>query len=220
MDTTPQPPPSGAQRSPRPSEPDTSLLAAAPTLMGITMLAGPSRRMPLDLEQITTTVYPGERWKVAASHVETHILRLEEANYLQTGIGSDGREWVAIAPSTPPFSPAVGESARASESGRERAGERERERPPRPRRPWQLDAPPIGCPEHPTGSLFPCGPCQTARLRHERWMVSARYEAELARYEGTTAPPGPPRFDEPHPEADTLFSPPPSGEDSLDDVAW
>ena len=48
-----------------------------------------------------------------------------------------------------------------------------------PRRPLLLDAPPIGCPDHPNGRFADCGPCGTARRQHDRWVAQQRYEEEL-----------------------------------------
>ncbi|MDN3309583.1 hypothetical protein QWJ90_01425 [Microbacterium oryzae] len=56
-------------------------------------------------------------------------------------------------------------------------------RPEPPRRPLLLDAPPIGCPDHPNGRYQDCGPCGTARRRHDRWVAEARYGEKLTDYE-------------------------------------
>ena len=55
--------------------------------------------------------------------------------------------------------------------------------PRRPERPPLLDAPPIGCPEHPKGRYRSCGPCRTARDRREEWRERRRYEDQLAWWE-------------------------------------
>jgi hypothetical protein len=52
-----------------------------------------------------------------------------------------------------------------------------------PARPLLLDAPPIGCPEHPNGRFADCGPCGTARRRHDKWVAQQRYAEHMARYE-------------------------------------
>lgn len=59
----------------------------------------------------------------------------------------------------------------------------EQERDPRPTRPLLLDAPPIGCPEHPSGRFADCGPCGTARRRHDKWVAQQRYSEQMARYD-------------------------------------
>lgn len=46
-------------------------------------------------------------------------------------------------------------------------------------RPLLVDAPPIGCPEHPHGRFADCGPCGTARRRHDRWVAQQRYEDRI-----------------------------------------
>lgn len=53
----------------------------------------------------------------------------------------------------------------------------------RPARPLLLDAPPIGCPEHPNGRFADCGPCGTARRRHDRWVAQERYADAMSKHE-------------------------------------
>jgi hypothetical protein len=58
------------------------------------------------------------------------------------------------------------------------------EQPPAPpERPLLLNAPPIGCPDHPHGAFKDCGPCGTARRRHDRWVAEARYGRQVTDYE-------------------------------------
>lgn len=64
------------------------------------------------------------------------------------------------------------------------AWEQEQEREAAPRRPLLLDAPPIGCPDHPNGRYEDCGPCGTWRRRHELWLAQQRHVERLARHEG------------------------------------
>lgn len=104
-----------------------------------------------------------------------------------------------------PFSPAGKREkeredarARARERARARAAAEEQERrerwasweqeyeqprPARPVRPSLLDAPPIGCPDHPNGSLTPCGPCGTAFERREAWKAEQKYVEQLSIFE-------------------------------------
>jgi hypothetical protein len=56
-------------------------------------------------------------------------------------------------------------------------------KPVPPSRPLLMDAPPIGCPDHPNGRFNDCGPCGTARRRHDRWVAEARYGEKLTDYE-------------------------------------
>lgn len=97
------------------------------------------------------------------------------------------------------------ERARVSAWARERArAEREREnevvagtwtqwasthaegsRPVRPARPLLLDAPPLGCVDHPQGRQSACGPCGTARKQHEIWLTNQRYEEQLGEWYAT-----------------------------------
>jgi hypothetical protein len=51
-----------------------------------------------------------------------------------------------------------------------------------------IDAPPLGCPEHPHGTFKDCGPCGTARRRHDRWVAQERYTDQLADYEEGQGP--------------------------------
>lgn len=62
------------------------------------------------------------------------------------------------------------------------AGEREAVPAP-PARPLLLDAPPIGCSEHPNGiQHVSCGPCRTARLQRDEWLARRIYEQKLTTY--------------------------------------
>ncbi|WP_417556131.1 hypothetical protein [Microbacterium sp.] len=61
------------------------------------------------------------------------------------------------------------------------AWEQEQERSRLPARPLLLDAPPIGCPDHPNGRYADCGPCGTARRRHDKWVQERRYAEQLAK---------------------------------------
>lgn len=64
--------------------------------------------------------------------------------------------------------------------------EQEQERTRKPERPLLLDAPPIGCPDHPNGRFKDCGPCGTGRRRHDRWLAQTRYDEALEAYEKET----------------------------------
>ncbi len=59
--------------------------------------------------------------------------------------------------------------------------EAEREVRP-PIRPLLLDAPPIGCPEHPHGRFKDCGPCGTARKQHDLWVAQRRHGIAMEDY--------------------------------------
>ncbi|WP_197517304.1 hypothetical protein [Microbacterium karelineae] len=54
--------------------------------------------------------------------------------------------------------------------------------PDRPERPMLLDAPPIGCPDHPEGKRGPCGPCRDARHKRDVWLQEQIYGQKLAAY--------------------------------------
>lgn len=96
------------------------------------------------------------------------------------GDGLSGREWARARA-----------GARVRAEGDARASRwadwqsEQEQAPARPERPMLLDAPPIGCPDHPNGRFAGCGPCGTARRRHDRWVAQQRYTEELERhYEG------------------------------------
>ena len=72
------------------------------------------------------------------------------------------------------------DAERSSEWAAWRAGH---ERAEPPRRPLLLDAPPIGCPDHPNGTFKGCGPCRTARLQHEKYIAQEVYTQRLTDYE-------------------------------------
>lgn len=190
MATTHQQPQAGGTHSTNSAPPDA--LAVAATLVALRMVAAPATRIPLDVATVAGLLWPGEEPSTAMDRAELHLLMLEESGQITTGIGPDAAEWIHL--DAAPFSPGVSESARAS--GRERAwaGERGRageggpppERPPA--RPWFMDAPPIGCPEHPRGSRFPCGACRTARLNHEMFMLQGRARAQLEAWESVNGP--------------------------------
>ncbi len=71
---------------------------------------------------------------------------------------------------------------RAERAGEWEAWEREQARATRPRPPMLLDAPPIGCPDHPNGTFEPCGPCGTERMRHDRYLAQRRHEDRLTEF--------------------------------------
>jgi hypothetical protein len=152
---------------------------------------------------IAAHVAPG---RDVIAQVEDHLLALEESGFLRM-YPSGGSWWIQLrrplktprplASECPPDPSgsflAVGR-ARAEERVRaeqaERAGEwaawaGEQERTPRPpRRPLLLDAPPIGCPDHPDGRYEDCGPCGTARRRHDKWVQQERYTQQIAEQAG------------------------------------
>lgn len=82
--------------------------------------------------------------------------------------------------------------ARAQADGEERArqdrwarweGDYIAQAPKRPKRPLTMDAPPIGCPDHPHGSLTSCGPCGTQAKRYREWLDREQYTEQLAIFE-------------------------------------
>lgn len=108
------------------------------------------------------------------------------------------------APQPPPFS-STGERERTREEARARARARANaeeqarqdrwarwedeyinQAPKRPKRPLTMDAPPIGCPDHPHGSLESCGPCGTQAKRWREWMDREQYTEKLAIFEQHT----------------------------------
>lgn len=169
-------------------------------------------RRECDPELIAGELYPG---RDSTAMVEEHLLMLAESGFL-TLYRADGADWIQLlrplkadtrgaADECPPppvqerprRSMAVGGAreraeARVLAEGAERtsawaewAGEQERALRP-PARPLLLDAPPIGCPDHPHGAFENCGPCGTARRRHERWVAQQRYTEQLTKYGAET----------------------------------
>lgn len=71
------------------------------------------------------------------------------------------------------------EQARRRREWHRWAAEQEYQEEP-PEVPIELDAPPIGCPQHPSGVVSACGPCGTARRQRDLWLAKRRYEERLA----------------------------------------
>lgn len=189
---------------------DPELLAAPKparlTGMGLWRLVDDEGRMELRSDLIAGSIYPGDPMVTAAT-IEDHILDLFESGFLQV-YSARGRDWVALTrplrtprplPSSCPPPPqevsggllAVGgvgagwERVRAEDAARARTwaewgAEQERDPVP-PRRPLLMDAPPIGCPDHPHGRFEDCGPCGTARRRHDHWVAAQRYSEQVER---------------------------------------
>lgn len=184
-------------------------MAAKPTAIGLWLHTDGLGRREVVPELLAAAIYPGE---AATDLVLEHLLMLDESGFLEF-YKADGIEYLALrrplkldarlAWSNCP-DPPVRESSRtfaAVGGARERAGARmraeqaeragqwaswvgeqeQRTRPPK--RPLLLDAPPIGCPDHPHGRFENCGPCGTARMRHDRWVQEARYGEQLTDYE-------------------------------------
>lgn len=222
MDTTPQPQPPGDGHSPVPNVLGLPL-EAAPTALGLRMLAGASP-IRLQAERIAAQLYPFLPLPSTADLVTLHVLMLEEAGHVRTWADAAG-EWLEVLPlppsaptppqdapptpgphfaPTPPFSPA-GESERERERARARARERAQAQADaeaqewairwasqgtaqpklsRPARPDLLNAPPIGCHDHPNGTTeSPCGPCGTAAAYRKQWLTQRRYTEQLAIFE-------------------------------------
>ncbi|WP_197066032.1 hypothetical protein [Microbacterium sp. MEJ108Y] len=182
---------------------------AKPTAVGLwTTATDPLGRCELVPELIAAAIYPGQ---AATDLVVDHLLMLADSGFL-TIYQEQGSEWIALrrplrvdarlASSNAPEPPrehsrafaavgGAGERARARvrAEGAERAGEwasweREQEtRQSPPRRPLLLDAPPIGCPDHPSGRREDCGPCGTYRRRHDRWLAQERYTQQVTEWE-------------------------------------
>ena len=182
---------------------------AKPTAVGLwTTATDPLGRCELVPELIAAAIYPGQ---AATELVIDHLLMLADSGFL-TIYQEQGSEWIALrrplrvdarlASSDAPEPPrehsrsfvavgGVGERARVSVQAEN--GERESEwarwraeqehGPKRPKRPLLLDAPPIGCPDHPHGRFEDCGPCGTARRQHDRFIAQERYTQQMTEYE-------------------------------------
>lgn len=160
-------------------------------------------RRECDPELIAGELYPG---RDATSMVEEHLLMLAESGFLVL-YRVEGADWIQLlrplkadtrgAPDDcppPPQEPprrsvavgGAGERVRAEAGERASAWaewEQAQERTAPPARPLLLDAPPIGCPDHPSGRFADCGPCGTARRRHDRWVAQQRYTEQVERFE-------------------------------------
>ena len=183
---------------------------AKPTAIGLwTKATDVEGRCLLVPELIAAAIYPGE---AATEQVILHVLMLEESGFLER-YEHDGVEILSLCRplkadtrgasseypppprGVPRNSAAMGGAgarelaearvrAEQAERAEEWAGWRERaERPAPPRRPLLLDAPPIGCVDHPNGRREDCGPCGTARRQHDRWVAQQRYTDQLAEWE-------------------------------------
>lgn len=182
---------------------------AKPTAQGLWLHTDIHGRRELVPELIAAAIYPGE---AATEMVVEHLLMLADCGFL-TIYQAEGSEWIALLrplradtrtapPSECPEPPdrdlsrhvvAVGGGgerarARVERERVERAAgwagwEDEQERPGDPVRPMLLDAPPLGCPDHPNGRFADCGPCGTARRRHDRWVAQERYSDLVRRHE-------------------------------------
>lgn len=170
-------------------------------------------RRECDPELIAGELYPG---RDSTGMVEEHLLMLAESGFLVL-YRADGSDWIQLlrplkadtrgaADDCPPPPPQGGSRRSMAVGGaRERAEERvrveqaersgewaawagEQERTRQPRRPLLLDAPPIGCPDHPDGRFEDCGPCGTARRRHDKWVQQERYTQQLAEQEDDDEP--------------------------------
>lgn len=180
---------------------------AKPTALGLWLTTDGLGRRELVPELIAAAIYPGE---AATELIIEHLLLLEESGFL-TIYQEDGTEFVALrrplrtdarvawsnCPEPPrevsrSFAAVGGAGERARARARDESDERardwatweaEQERTRLPARPLLLDAPPIGCPDHPNGRYSDCGPCGTARRRHDKWIAQQRYDDALTRFE-------------------------------------
>lgn len=167
-------------------------------------------RSELRPDLIAGAAFPGDP-AITASEIETWMLMLDEVGFL-TIYTSGGVTWFQLrrplvtqrptesehpAPPVPESSGGfvamggAGERARervqaegAERSGAWAAWEARQEGVAPPERPLLLDAPPIGCPEHPHNRFtLDCGACGTARRRHDLWLTEQRYAKRLERWE-------------------------------------
>lgn len=182
------------------------------TAIGLWVYADGLGRTQLIPELIAAAIYPGEAaTSMVEDHLlildEVGFLKIYRADgdewiQLLRPLKVDSRLAWSNAPEPPQY--AVRERSRTfAIEGRERAeawareqvraGDVERDRawqaaedarraPVMPDRPFLLDAPPIGCPEHPAGHNQSCGPCRDARLNREVWVVRQRHTKTLANY--------------------------------------
>lgn len=186
---------------------------AKQTAFSLWLFTDPMGRRELVAELIAADIYPGEAaTDLVIEHLlmlsECGFLELYEDEgrewlALLRPLRVDAR--VAFSDCPPPPVRERSRSFAAMGGGRERAEARARERvraeqetsaslwaewaeraeqvPRPPVRPLLLDAPPLGCPDHPFNRNKDCGPCGNARRRHDRWVAEARYGRQMADYE-------------------------------------
>jgi len=176
------------------------------TGMGLWGFVDDEGRAELRADLIAGAVYPGDP-EMTPEVIEEHIVQLDESGFLRI-FDAEGTTWIALSRPLrtprplasecppPPVQEASGRflavgGARARERVREEqegrtsewarwAQEQESGGTRTPKRPLLLDAPPIGCPDHPNGRFADCGPCGTARRRHDRWVAQQRYTEQIA----------------------------------------
>ncbi|MFC7431008.1 MULTISPECIES: hypothetical protein [unclassified Agrococcus] len=155
---------------------------------------------------LLAALWPKRSDPLTEREIETHLLELAEVGFLTLYV-EDGRSLLQItetlridrpsasdlpAPREPSRSLSAvggaGEQAvqeprmpEPSEGWRAWRDEHERELRP-PEVPLELQAPPIGCPEHPNGLFTDCGPCGTARRQRDLWMADALHARRRQRY--------------------------------------
>lgn len=180
---------------------------AKPTAIGLwTKATDAEGRCPLVPELIAAAIYPGE---AATEQIILHVLMLEESGFL-VRYEHEGEPVLALtrplkadlrsagSDIPPPPSRGVPRSSAAMGGARERAEAQvraeqaevqqewaaRRERVSKPERPRMLDAPPIGCPDHPDGTFEDCGPCGTARRQHDKFVQETRHIMRMTKWEG------------------------------------
>jgi hypothetical protein len=184
--------------------------SAKPTALGLWVHTDADGRRELLPELIAADIYPGED---ATERVIQDVLDLDECGFLtiyeaagsewvalERPLRADTRT-APVSACPPPPDRDLSRHVAAVGGARERAEQRvrdegaargsawaewaaEQERAPQaPARPLLLDAPPIGCPDHPNGRFADCGPCGTARRRHDRWVAQQRHTERLAQFE-------------------------------------
>ncbi len=162
-------------------------------------------RAELRPDLIAAHVAPG---RDVMQTVEEHLVVLDDAGFLRM-YEAAGLWWIELcrplrtprplasecpAPQEPSGGFLAVGGARERAEARVRAEQAERSRewseweqaqdvPRMPRRPLLIDAPPLGCPEHPDGTFPDCGPCGTARRRHDRWVQQERYTQQVTDWE-------------------------------------
>lgn len=185
--------------------------AARPTALGLWLTTDGLGRCELIPELIAAAIYPGEAaTELVIQHLleldDCGFLTIYTADgsewiALRRPLKIDARLASSVCPPPPEpirepsrtFAAVGGARERAQERVRaesaERAGEwaswagaQERATQP-PRRPLLIDAPPLGCPDHPHGQFADCGPCGTARRRHDRWVQEQRYTEQVEKHE-------------------------------------
>jgi hypothetical protein len=192
----------------------TTLLKASPpartTGFLLHLIADDQGRAEASPELLLAALWPKRSDPTSESDLEQHLLELDDAGFLHLYTDEQGRSLLQILapvridrPSASDLPPPREASRRLSAVGSAGAREVREPRMPEPSAGWRawreehereqvapeppllLEAPPIGCPDHPNGRYADCGPCGTARRQRDFWMADALHSRRVERHAAT-----------------------------------